>query len=299
MDNKDTREYTMDDLEEIIREYSSRPATKVKKDTAPLPQQKGDTIPVGKVSADTVPLGKVRSDTVPLGRVPSDTIPLGKGNADTVPLGKVGTDTVTFGKATSDTIPLGKKPSDTIPLGGKTEKPSDTIRLDGKGRPEAKKPAQDTKPVSDEDEDVRVYRPTVPRDTSHRNKPKPPEPIAFPEKDRAKTLQEKLEEGPRQRYQQLCEAGLGRLQAGMFLNLLLLLAASAMALLFYRVEGIRLQWMVLGQLLMLLLSAVVGGKILLDGVLQIRRHSFTMHSLLAVSFVLCTFDNKIYNSKTS
>ena len=288
MDNKDTREYTMDDLEEIIREYSTRPATKVKKETAPLPQQKGDTIPVGKVSADTipigkvgsdtVPIGKVSSDTVPIGKVGSDTIPLGKVSSDTVPLGKVGGDTVPFGKVTSDTIPLGRKPADTIPLGGKAEK-SDTKPF-----------AQDTKPIPGEDEDVRVYRPTVPRDTSHRNKPKPPQPIAFPEKDRARTLQEKLEEGPRQRYQQLSEAGLGRLQAGMFLNLFLLLAASAMALLFSRVEGSRLQMMVLGQLLILLLSAVIGGKILLDGCLQMRRRSFNMHSLLVVSFVLCALD---------
>ena len=104
MDNKDTREYTMDDLEEIIREYSTRPATKVKKETAPLPQQKGDTIPVGKVSADTIPIGKVGSDTVPIGKVSSDTVPIGKVGSDTIPLGKVSSDTVPLGKVGGDAI---------------------------------------------------------------------------------------------------------------------------------------------------------------------------------------------------
>ena len=292
MDNKDTREYTMDDLEEIIREYSTRPATKAKKDTAPLPRQADDTIAFGKVNADTIPIGKVSADTIPVGKVSADTVPFGKVGGDTAPFGKVASDTVAFGAVKSDTIPLGKKPGDTIPLGGKAEKMGDTIPLGGKGRVEEKSSLQDTKPIIDEDEDVRVYRPAVPRDTSHRHKPKPPQPIAFPE-NRARTLQEKLEEGPRRRYQQLSEMGQGRLQAGIYLNLILFLAASAMALLFSRVEGGRLQLMVLGQMLILLMSAASGYKILLDGCRQMHRRRFHMSSLLVISFVLCALDGLI------
>ena len=84
--------------------------------------------------------------------------------------------------------------------------------------------------------------------------------------------------------------GLSRLQAGMFLNLMLFLASSATALLYYQVEGRRLQLMVIGQLLLLVMSAGVGWQRLFVGVKESLSRRFRLESLLTVSFVVCLLD---------
>ncbi|MBO7184376.1 MAG: hypothetical protein J6V34_01120 [Oscillospiraceae bacterium] len=253
---EDTKEYTLDDLEDIIREYSSQRLPDLEE---PLPEE-----------------------------TPSD-----KG------------DTIRLGKMAADTVRLGKQESDTIRLGGKEEKPGDTVRLDKAGKPVQKKPAQDTKPLPDPDDDVRIFHSTarpVKKDTvpySAKWEPEydspmgnftPQEPIAFPAKNRPQILKEKLEKGPQQRYQELSKTGLGRLHAGMLLNLFLFLASSATAMLYYKVDIQRLQLMVVGQLLILLLSALVGAKLLLDGIKDLYQRRFHMSGLLVVSFFLCCFD---------
>lgn len=236
MDNKDTKEYTMDDLEDIIREYSSRRLPNLKEEEPPTESVGGDTVRLGKVDAKTVRLGNDLGDTVR--------------------------------------------------LGGKEDRQEENL--------------QATRPLPDLDEDVRIY----PGKTSPVKKNtaafapkrkesaggKQNEPIAFPPKNRLQLLREKLEQGPQQRYLDISKTGLSRLQAGMFLNLMLFLASSATALLYYRVEGNRLQLMVVGQLLLLVMSAGVGWQRLLTGVKEILSRRFRLESVLTVSFVVCFLD---------
>ena len=252
---EDTKEYTLDDLEDIIREYSSQRLPKLEK------------------------------------------------NSDTIRMDKVGGDTVRLDKAGGDTVRFGKTESDTIRLGGNK---SDTVRLDRVTGAAGKKPLpQDTKPLPDLDGDVKVYHSTarpVPKDTipySDQWEPEydvpmgeftPQEPIMFPPKNRPQILREKLEDGPQKRYQALTKEGLGKLQAGIFLNLFLFVASATTALMYYRVSGQRLQLMVVAQIVMMILSAAVGYKLLLEGILDLRRRKFRLGSLLAVSFVLCCID---------
>ncbi len=245
---EDTKEYTLDDLEDIIREYSSHKLPNLEE--APPTQQEGDTRRIGKVGSDTVRLG-----------------------------GKAG-----------DTVPLGK------PLG-------DTVRLDGTGRKPG--PISDTKPLPDMDADVRIHHSTArpkKRTTEPFSKKWEPEydapvgeytarePIAFPPKNRLQLLREKLEKGPQQRYLALSRTGLGRMQAELFLNLFLFLASAATALLYYRVDGQRLQMMILGQILLLFSSALVGGRLLLEGLRQLTNRRFTLDTLLLFSFLVCCAD---------
>lgn len=219
--NEETKEYTMDDLEDIIREYSSRRLPNLQKDE-----------PVG---------------------------------ADTVRMDKMGTDTVRFGPVTGD-----------------------TVRLDQPGR---SKDTQDTKPLPDLDEDVRVYQP------AKKKKPEPPAPepekqqppIAFPHKKPAQTMGGKWKDDPRQDPQE-SEKRIKRLQAGLVIHLALFLAASATALFAYQAEGMRLKLMVAGQLILLLLSALVGFRRILEGVAEMRQRRFRLNSLLPVSFLVCFLD---------
>ncbi len=223
--NEDTKEYTLDDLEDIIREYSSR--TPKKQDT-------------NSTDGNTVRLG--------------------------------------------DTRPLEDA--------GKASREKDT--------------PSDTKPLPDLDGDVRIYHspkasPRKPAAAPYTAEWEPEydapmgdyipkEPIEFPKKMRPKTLQQKLAEGPQQQYEKMDKGALGHLRAGMLLNLILFLAAASTALLSYQVEGQKLKLMIVGQILVMMLSALVGYKRLLSGVTEMLHHRFRLDSMLAVTLAVCWID---------
>lgn len=215
--NEEIKEYTMDDLEDIIREYSSRRLPDLpKEETA---------------------------------------------GSDTVRMDRVGTDTVRFGPVTGD-----------------------TVRLDRPGKPGV---TQDTRPLPDPDEDVRVYQPVKKKKTEHpapeREKQQPP--IAFPHKKRVQPTETNREDDFLER-----ERRIKRLQSGLVVHLALFLTAATTALFAYQTEGIQLKLVVAGQLLLLLLSALAGFRRILEGILEMCRRRFRLSSLLAVSFVVCCVD---------
>ena len=87
---EDTKEYTLDDLEDIIREYSSQRLPELEKsDTVRMDKVNADTIRMDKVGADTVRMDKMGGDTLRCGKVGSDTIPLGGSRSDTVRLDRI------------------------------------------------------------------------------------------------------------------------------------------------------------------------------------------------------------------
>ncbi len=234
--NEDKKEYTLDDLEDIIREYSTRLPKKQEIDPS-----LGDTRPVGQ------PGGNTASGTA----------------GDTQRLG--------------DTRPID---------GGQTYKPQDTKpmpELDGDVRiyqsPKAKKPAAEPYTANWEPE----YDAPMGEYT-------PKEPIEFPKKNRQQLIREKLAAGPEQRYQKLVKTGLSRLRAEMLLNIILFLAAASMALLYHQVDGQRLKVMICGQVLILLLLALVGYQRLLDGVMGMLRRRFDLDGFLVVTLVVCWID---------
>lgn len=163
----------------------------------------------------------------------------------------------------------------------------DTVRLDPVKSPAKSSPVtSDTKPLPDLDGDVKIFPgkkaesvPPLPRQ----------EPIEFP-KNRLHRMRQKLESGPERLYQDLTRKGLGRLQAGLLLNGLLLLGAAGTAMLSYQVDPSRLRLMVFGQILVLLLSALVGCRLLVNGVMDVVRGRFRLGSLLVVTFLACFVD---------
>lgn len=216
MDEK-IKEYTMDDLEDIIREYSSRPAP-VTREKAPEPAGEGATVRFGAVTGDTVRLA-----------------------------------------------PPVKPPRDTKPLPDLDE----DVKV--------YRPAQ-----AEEEEDVRVYQPAPkkkPPQTPPVLEPEPQKPIVFPRTQRPRP--ERLEQD---------EKELSRLRVVMIGHCTLFLSALVMALLAYRADGIQLRLMVAGELMVLLLSALLGCRRLLEGVQAVKQRGFRMESLLAVSFLACALD---------
>ena len=119
-----------------------------------------------------------------------------------------------------------------------------------------------------------------------------PEPIIFRSKSRLKEIRGKLVSGPEKRYYALSEIGVGKLQAAMVVNLLIvLLTAAALALFSVGIiPETRLRLLVFLQFLAMLLSALLGCYRLIDGVTDLIHLHFTPNSLLVLTFIVCCVD---------
>ena len=120
----------------------------------------------------------------------------------------------------------------------------------------------------------------------------PQEPIVFRPKSRLREIKRKLVEGPEKRYYELAELGLGKLQAAIFLSVLVWLLASGATVMYAlgMVPGNRMRLMVFGQVLALLLSTLLGSYQLQEGIASIFRRRFTLNSLLVFSCIACFVD---------
>jgi len=120
----------------------------------------------------------------------------------------------------------------------------------------------------------------------------PPRPIPFNPRSRFQELKKKLIEGPERRYYDLAKTGVGKLQAAIFLNLLVVLLSAGSTAMYAlgMVQPDRLRLMVFGQFLAMLVSALLGCYQILDGVESLLSKRFTLNSLLAFSFLFCCID---------
>lgn len=160
----------------------------------------------------------------------------------------------------------------------------DTVRIDPV-KPKKGPDTSDTKPLPDLDGDVKIFPGKTPK------APPPPrqEPIAFP-RSRAQRLRQKLDGEAKLRQHTLSEQGTGSLKAAMLLQALLFLMGAGGAMLFHQAQQRELTLVVLVELLVLLLSALVGVRRLLGGVTDLLRGSFSMESMLSITFVGCLID---------
>ena len=120
----------------------------------------------------------------------------------------------------------------------------------------------------------------------------PPRPILIHPRSRLKELKAKLVEGPEKQYYTLTEKGMGRLQAAMFLSLLVValsIGATAMQAL-GMVQENRLRLMIFGQFLAMLVSALLGSFQLIEGAADILHKKFSLNSLLLFTFLACCAD---------
>ena len=121
----------------------------------------------------------------------------------------------------------------------------------------------------------------------------PPQPIVFHPRSRLRELKRKLVAGPEKRYYELTEIGLGRLQVAIFLSLIVVLL-SAGALTMYAlgmVRADRMKLMVFGQILGMLLAALLGCYQILGGIGSLFKGRFTADTMLFFTFVACCVDS--------
>ncbi len=120
----------------------------------------------------------------------------------------------------------------------------------------------------------------------------PPEPIVFRPKSRLHELKRKLVEGPERRYYELEEQGVGKLQAAIFISILVALAAAGASVMyqFGLVGPERVRLMIFGQVLLLLLSALLGSYQMMEGFSDLIHRRFSLNTLLVFSFLACCAD---------
>ena len=120
----------------------------------------------------------------------------------------------------------------------------------------------------------------------------PVEPIVFRPKSRLRELKKQLIAGPEKRYYQLAERGFGKLQAAIFACALVSLLSVVTAGL-YAIGSVpeeRMRLLVFGQLLGLLLSALLGSYQLMEGFGDLVKRRFSLNTLLMFSLVACVAD---------
>ena len=120
----------------------------------------------------------------------------------------------------------------------------------------------------------------------------PPPPIIVHPRSRLRELKRKLVAGPEKRYYALMEKGLGKLQAAIFLSMLvvLLCAASTAMYAMGMVPESRLKLMVFTQFFAMLVSALLGSFQLIDGAIDLIRKRFSLNTLLLFTFFICCVD---------
>lgn len=170
----------------------------------------------------------------------------------------------------------------------------DTIRLDtiqglGQAEPEAETIAA---PVPEEDQTEPFSENWEPEYEQPIGEYIPPEPIVFRPRSRLRELKRKLIAGPEKRYYELIEQGIGKLQAAIFLNLLVvLLSAGATAIYALGMtQESRLKLMVFVQFFAMLLSALLGCNQLIEGVCDLFHKRFSLNTMLVVTLLACCAD---------
>lgn len=120
----------------------------------------------------------------------------------------------------------------------------------------------------------------------------PPQPIVFRPKSRLRELKRKLVEGPERRYYELEEKGVGKLQTAIFASVLVTLVAASVAVLhqFGLFGGERTRLMIFSQVLLMLLSGLLGSYQMLEGLSDLLHKRFSMNTLLVFSFLACCAD---------
>ena len=119
-----------------------------------------------------------------------------------------------------------------------------------------------------------------------------PAPIVFTPRSRLKELKKQLVAGPERRYYELSEMGVGRLQAAVLLNLLVVLISGGVTALFALelVPENRMKLVIFSQVLAMLISALLGCNLMLDSLGDLLKGRFTVNTLLTLTFAACLID---------
>ena len=120
-----------------------------------------------------------------------------------------------------------------------------------------------------------------------------PAPIVFTPRSRLKELKKQLVAGPERRYYELSEMGIGKLQAALLVNVLVVLICAGVTALFALnlVPENRIKLVVFSQVLAMLISALLGSNLMLDSLGDLLKGRFTVNTLLTLTFAACLIDS--------
>lgn len=160
---------------------------------------------------------------------------------------------------------------------------SDTVRIDDLSDA-LRKPEEASETPAEPEE--------APAEAAEEEQPPHPEPIPFSPREQLRALKTKLIAGPEKKYYELEEQGLGKLQAAILFNLLLVGLCAFGAVLYATgaVPGNRMRFLAFTQVLAMLISATLGSNLLLDGLGDIFHGKFTLNTLMALTFLACCAD---------
>ena len=117
-----------------------------------------------------------------------------------------------------------------------------------------------------------------------------PKPIPF--RSRLGELKRQLVAGPEKRYYDLTEIGLGRVQIAIFLCLVVAVLCAGSTVLYAAgaLPENRLRLMIFGQILSMMISALLGCYLLMDGILDLFTGKFSLNTMLFLTLAACAAD---------
>ena len=123
----------------------------------------------------------------------------------------------------------------------------------------------------------------------------PPAPIQFQPRSRLHELKKKLVAGPEKRFYELSEQGVGKLQAAIFVSIIVALISAASTIMYAMgmVQDNRMRLMVFTQFLSLLVSGLLGSFQLIEGVTDLLKRRFTLNTMLVFTFLVCFLDGVV------
>ena len=162
----------------------------------------------------------------------------------------------------------------------KTAEPTaeETLRMDSVSQEETRR----IDPI--EEEPTRRMDPLEP--------PVQEEKIIYNPRTRLRELKKKLVAGPEKRYYALSEMGIGRVQAAMLINLIIVVLCCITTTMFALdlIPENRLRFVIFSQILAMLVSAFLGCGQMVEGFLDIFKGRFNINSLLFITFGACWAD---------
>ena len=162
----------------------------------------------------------------------------------------------------------------------KTAEPTaeETLRIDSVSQEETRR----IDPI--EEEPTRRMDPLEP--------PVQEEKIIYNPRTRLRELKKKLVAGPEKRYYALSEMGIGRVQAAMLINLIIVVLCCITTTMFALdlIPENRLRFVIFSQILAMLVSAFLGCGQMVEGFLDIFKGRFNINSLLFITFGACCAD---------
>ena len=114
-----------------------------------------------------------------------------------------------------------------------------------------------------------------------------PAPIVFRPKQRLRELKRDLIAGPEKRYYELSEKGVGKLQLGMLVCFLVVVVSAAAGVMYAAdmIPDNRMRLMVFGQVLAMLIGALMGSNQMIEGVSDLFHGRFSLNMMLLITFL--------------